>query len=1550
MVNISDIAAWCSISFGDYYANPLIYALNLYLNGNKVTDLTIPNSVTSIGSFAFYGCSNLTSIVIPNSVTSIGNRAFAHCFDLTSVTIGNSVTSIGDGAFEDCSGLTSVTIGNSVTSIGEDAFWHCSSLTSVTIPNSMTSIGEGAFEDCTELSKVYISDIATWCSISFGDYYANPLIYAHNLYLNGNKVTDLIIPNSVTSIGDWAFWGCSLTSVTIPNSVTSIGEYAFHGCTGLTSIIIPNSVTSIGNRVFEYCSSLTSITIPNSVTSIGDWAFSGCTGLTFIDIPNSVTSIGYGAFEYCSSLTSATIGKGVTTIPKYCFSYCKNLTNIVIKGNLEFISEKAFRNCENLETFICYALNVPGSSDYSFSDTDITSATLYVPDESVDLYRSDPLFGRFGTIKGLSSLPKKAYAVYECHNDALWLDIYGLTNTGYGKLTFHYDENAANYEKVYLIDDGAETPSWQNTATNAELPSVSWVEFDKSFAEYKPKSTKRWFQGMKLWAVLGLENLNTSETTDMSYMFADFSLIPPMGVLAPEWKGYEYTAYTGFGGWQNMRDVFSVLDFSSAENLQGMFAGYNYSHLTLPALDIADNADCTGMFENSKIRFIEITPDFKGLPDNFLTGIGSSSPCVVKATEGFDFQTDTDTPSFLWMGGTFHGFQKEAYALLETNTEHSNYYYGQYDRKSDTQNEYKLTFFCDDQKYIRLYSSYAEIINDLNDPVHVEPLIVNEHTMEAFALNEQGESPAWLNIDYAGSLVLPDGYDPDEGGSPHKSSSTIDIAFDPSFADYRPKSTYRWFDFSYWKNSDEDPGVYYTQIKDDLCGISGLEYLNTSECQVMDKMFNGCLNIDSLDLSNFIIADNASTASMLEGCSGLKWLAANKSFEHLNDNACNGVGTTDTPCELIVPEDFDFGVTSTGNLLLWKNGYFSTTAEQYANVSSDGTTITFYYDNARDSRQGTTYTIDNTAATPEWLANAATITKAVFDPSFAFARPTTTLRWFSGMKNLKTIEGIENLNTSDVTMMSYMFLNCQSLETLDLSHFDTRKVDKMGYMLQGCTNLKSVDLTGFETSACTSFYKMFKNCSSLETLDLSPLTITEGVESRYMLNGCTGLKSLTIPETAANLNSSSFVTVGTSDAPCELHAPEGFDFGTDTNGTFQWKSGWFYLAVPAALTATVASLSPGSTASLTIGMTNGAATSYNGYEMVLTLPEGMTLAKSGSRFDCTIGDRYSSDDFSVSINDLGGGAYRIIGFSLSNTTITGSDGPLFLLKVTCPEGVATGNYTGTLEDISLSTTAGTGEEPEDVTFPITVSEYRLGDVDLNGKVNVVDVMLVVNRVLGETAANYHDEYADMDGNGKVNVVDIMTIIDVILTSPRTAPMPLAALMSYNSHLILSPMTLSPVTSTAKGSTSGGIILSLDGTERFTACQMDVRLDGSTTLRGIKLLGTNASTHNVKYFHIGDDLWRVVVYSTKGAALESNAPLLQLITNGSQHASIENIEMCNTAFDTVTLDCMEGSATGIAGTATDADTQHVPIFTIQGIRTDQPQRGVNIRNGVKLIVK
>ena len=340
-VYIKDLVNWCGIIFANYEANPLHCAKNLYLNNELVTDLVIPNSVTSIGDKAFYWCTSLTSVVIPDSVTSIGDSAFDCCTSLTSVVIGDSVTSIGDLAFYNCNSLTSVVIGDSVTHIGDSAFDSCTSLTSVIIGNSVTSIGIRAFSNCTSLTSVEISGSV----MSIGDY---AFYYCRSL-------TSVVIPDSVTSIGDWAFYNCtSLTSVEIGNSVTSIGNYAFCYCTSLTSVVIPDSVTSIGNYAFYNCTSLTSVEIGNSVTSIGYRAFDSCTSLTSVEIGNLVTSIGDWAFYNCTSLTSVEIGNSVTSIGNYAFYNCNSLTNVEIGNSVTSIGDLAFYNCDSL-TSITFA-------------------------------------------------------------------------------------------------------------------------------------------------------------------------------------------------------------------------------------------------------------------------------------------------------------------------------------------------------------------------------------------------------------------------------------------------------------------------------------------------------------------------------------------------------------------------------------------------------------------------------------------------------------------------------------------------------------------------------------------------------------------------------------------------------------------------------------------------------------------------------------------------------------------------------------------------------------------------------------------------------------------------------------------------------------------------------------------------------------------------------------------------------------------------------------------------------------------------------------------
>ncbi len=332
-VYISNIEDWCKVTFENLDSNPLTYAHNLSVYSSKdgvykkITTLDIPDGVTSISYAAFSGLSSLTAVSIPASVTFIGDEAFAGCSALVKVSIPalgkDSSLKLGQffgidsetGKYALPASLKELVITGG-TEISAEMFKDCATVESVTIASTVNYIGNAAFEGCTALKAVYITDLAKWSSTTFANINANPLTYAHNLYINNVLAEDIVITGATTTINNAAFSGCtSLKSVTVEKGVVTIADSAFINCSNLAKVTLPNTVTKIGAQAFASCSELRNITLSAAIESIEEFTFASCYNLQTISLPASVKNIDPNAFVGCNSLYEISVNNGNTT---YC--------------------------------------------------------------------------------------------------------------------------------------------------------------------------------------------------------------------------------------------------------------------------------------------------------------------------------------------------------------------------------------------------------------------------------------------------------------------------------------------------------------------------------------------------------------------------------------------------------------------------------------------------------------------------------------------------------------------------------------------------------------------------------------------------------------------------------------------------------------------------------------------------------------------------------------------------------------------------------------------------------------------------------------------------------------------------------------------------------------------------------------------------------------------------------------------------------------------------------------------------------------------------------
>ena len=468
-VDISDLSAWCSIDFFSKTSNPTYRAHHLYLNGTEIVDLVIPDSVSSISSFAFTGCSSINNVSIPGSVKEIGLSAFSNCASLCvinvaddnpvydsrdscnaiintatgkliagcqSTVIPNTVTAIGDWAFYACTGLTSLVIPNSVTGIGYESFYGCTSLVGVSIPNSVLTIGYQAFYGCASLRSIHIPGSVRGIATSAFEFCpsisrmsvspdnrqydsrdeCNAIIETdENTLIAGCKNT--IIPATVTTIDDYAFSGCStLTNIDIPEGVTSLGNFAFRECSSLRSIVIPEGVASIGASAFFECAMLNRVNIPATVESIGDYAFEKCPAIYSMIVADGNPN--YDSRDSCNAIIETAtrtliagcmktvIPETVTAIGNNAFSGSFMLTKVTIPQSVTTIGDYAFAGCTSLSS-----INIPNSvtaiGELAFGNCSALTS-LDIPNSILNIGRA-----AFGGCKSLESirLPKSVTSI-----------------------------------------------------------------------------------------------------------------------------------------------------------------------------------------------------------------------------------------------------------------------------------------------------------------------------------------------------------------------------------------------------------------------------------------------------------------------------------------------------------------------------------------------------------------------------------------------------------------------------------------------------------------------------------------------------------------------------------------------------------------------------------------------------------------------------------------------------------------------------------------------------------------------------------------------------------------------------------------------------------------------------------------------------------------------------------------------------------------------------------------------------------------------------------
>ena len=878
-------------------------------------------------------------------------------------------------------------------------------------------------------------------------------------YLNTSEVTNMF----------YMFAYCGLPSLNLSylntSNVSSMeGMFLNSSFTSLDVSSFNTSNVVDMNEMFAYCYNLTSLdlsTFNTSKVTNMEGMFNESISLESINMSNwntsNVTDMSY-MFNECNALSSIDVSHFNTskvTDMQSMFNYCTSLTSLDLRNfdtSKVTNMEGMFNSCRVLESLNVSnwkTSNVTNMGNMFASCSRLTSLDLGGFNTSKVTLMWNMFSGCSQLVTIYAGSGWSTAAVTDFYSDKMFLN---CTKIRGGQGTTY---DATHVNRLYArIDGGTSNPGY---FTIAPVAYACYTSSNTTLTFYY--DNQRSSRTGTTYDLNTGDNVTGWQTDGTNASVTKVVFDPSFASARPT------STYGWFYEMENLQSITGIeyLNTSEVTNMGHMFN----SCIELTSLDLSNfnTSKVTHMnqmfqfcyeltsldlssFNTAKVTDMHFMLDYCTNLRTIYVGNGWSTAAVTNSTNMF-----RNCTSLVGGQGTTYDANHidKAYAHIDGGTSNPGYFtewkeaYACYTPSNTT-----LTFYYDNQRSSRTGTTYD--------------------------LNTDDNRPGW-----------------DTDGT---KSNVTKVVFDPSFANARPTTTYGWF--------------YYMQ---NLQSITGLSYLNTSEVTNMVGMFNSCFKLTSLDLSSFNTSKVTDMRAMFFNSNYLRTIyvgsgwstAAVSTSTNMFYNCTSLMGGQGTTYNDSNPKDKTYAHIDGGPS---NPGYFTEWKEAYACYTPSNTTLTFYYDSQRSSRTGTTYDLNEGYAHPGWESDGtnASVTKAVFDPSFADARPTTTYDWFFGMENLQSITGMSYLNTSEVTNMAWMFGGCKNLTSLDLSHFNTSKVTDMGAMFPSCKSLTSLDLSSFNTSKVTTISWMLSNCTNLRTIYVGSGWSTAAVtNSESMFGNCSSL-------------------------------------------------------------------------------------------------------------------------------------------------------------------------------------------------------------------------------------------------------------------------------------------------------------------------------------------------------------------------------------------------------------------------------------------------------------